>query len=240
MSTRIRCDVMPVAQAMLVPAAVLAVICSGKCAAQLSQQERGPKHAAEFGKGLIAATPWRHKPRHLLRDRDAVYGRDFRQRARRLGIDAIATPVRSPRANAVAERVIGTLRRECLDHLIILDEHHLSSVLREFVAFYSRERPHRTLGLHTPEAKRRPINGPIQSRLVLGGLHHVYPLATLGGSATTAIRVNGAGQAVGASTIVPGQELDRPGAHAVLWDTAGGRVIDLGTCLVGPTAAPTA
>jgi transposase InsO family protein len=70
----------------------------------------------------------------LLRDRDAVYGRDFRQRAQRIGIDAIATPIRSPRANAVAERVIGTLRRECPDHLIILDEHHLLSVLREFVA----------------------------------------------------------------------------------------------------------
>jgi transposase InsO family protein len=71
---------------------------------------------------VIEATPWGQKPRHLLRDRDVVYGRDFRRRARRIGIDAIATPVRSPRANAVIERVIGTLRRECLNHLIVLDE----------------------------------------------------------------------------------------------------------------------
>jgi transposase InsO family protein len=82
---------------------------------------------------LIEATPWGHKPRHLLHDRDASYGRDFRQRTRRIGIDSIATPVRSPRANAVVERVIGTLRRECLDHLIVLNEQHLGSVLTEFV-----------------------------------------------------------------------------------------------------------
>src|SRR3982750_4810491 len=93
------------------------------------------------------------------------------------GIVAIATPVRSPRANAVAERVIGTLRQECLDHLIILDEHHLSSVLREFVAYYNGERPHRTLGLQTPEAKLRPVTGPIRSRPVLNGLHYVYERA---------------------------------------------------------------
>ena len=77
-------------------------------------------------------------------------GRDFRQRARRIGVDAIATPVASPRANAVIERVIGTLRRECLDHLIILDERYLRSVLDEFVHYYNLERPHRTLRLETP------------------------------------------------------------------------------------------
>jgi transposase InsO family protein len=72
--------------------------------------------AAWVWRQMIEATPWGCKPRHLLRDRDAVYGRDFRQRAQRVGIDAIATPIHAPKANAVAERVIGTLRRECLDH----------------------------------------------------------------------------------------------------------------------------
>jgi transposase InsO family protein len=90
--------------------------------------------AAWVWRQLIEATPWGNQPRHLLRDRDAIYARDFKQRAKRIGIDATATPVRSPRANAVAERVIGTLRREHLDHLIVLDEHHLASVLSEFVA----------------------------------------------------------------------------------------------------------
>jgi transposase InsO family protein len=105
---------------------------------------------------LIEATPWGQKPRHLLRDRDAVYGREFRKRAQRIGIDAIATPVRAPKANAIAERLIGTLRRECLDHIIVLDQQHLQSVLTEFVPYYNQERPHRTLGLQTPRLKVRP------------------------------------------------------------------------------------
>jgi putative transposase len=133
--------------------------------------------AAWAWRQLIEATPWGNKPRHLLRDRDAVYGRDFRQRARRIGIDAIATPVRSPLANAIAERVIGTLQRECTDHLIVLDEQHLRSVLTEFVHYYNAERPHRTLELQTPEPRPRPTTGPIRSRPVLNGLHHVYERA---------------------------------------------------------------
>jgi transposase InsO family protein len=133
--------------------------------------------AARVWRQVIEATPWGHTPRHLLRDRDAVYGRGFRQRARRIGIDAIATPVASPRANAIAERVIGTLRRECLDHLIILDEQHLWSVLAEFVGCYNLERPHRALRLETPESAPRPVEGLVRSRPVLGGLHHVYERA---------------------------------------------------------------
>jgi transposase InsO family protein len=130
--------------------------------------------AAWIWRQLIEATPWGHKPRHPLRDRDAVYGRDFRQRARRIGIDAIATPMHAPKANAIAERVIGTLRRECLDHLIVLNERHLASILSEFVAYYNRDRPHRTLGLQTPEPRPRLATGPIQTRLVLNGPHHIY------------------------------------------------------------------
>ena len=130
--------------------------------------------AAWVWRQVIEATPWGKKPRHLLRDRDAAYGRDCRQRARRMGIDSIATPVRAPWANGVVERVIGTLRRECLDHLIVLDEHHVLSVLREFVTSYNSERPHRTLGLQTPDLRPRPVTGPIRSRPVLNRLHHVY------------------------------------------------------------------
>jgi transposase InsO family protein len=133
--------------------------------------------AAWVWRQLIEATPWGNKPRHLLRDRDAVYGRDFRQRARRIGIDSIATPVRAPRANAVAERVIGTLRRDCLDHIIVLNEQYLRSVLAEFVRYYNQDRPHRTLGLQTPESRLRPTTGPIRSRPVLNGLHHAYERA---------------------------------------------------------------
>ena len=76
--------------------------------------------------------------------------------------------------NAVAERVIGTLRRECLDHIIVTNEQHLASVLAEFVQYYNADRPHRTLGLQAPERKPRLITGPVRSRSVLNGLHHVY------------------------------------------------------------------
>jgi transposase InsO family protein len=133
--------------------------------------------AAWVWRQLIEATPWGRKPRHLLRDGDAVYGRDFRQRARRIGIDAIASPIHSPMANAIAERVIGTLRRECLEHVIVLDEQHLSWLLGEFVAYYNQERPHRTLGLQTPTPRLRPTTGAVRSRSVLHGLHHVYERA---------------------------------------------------------------
>jgi transposase InsO family protein len=133
--------------------------------------------AAWVWRQVIEATPWGNKPRHLLHDRDAVYGRDFRQRAQRIGIDSIASPIRAPQANAVVERVIGTLRRECLDHLIVLDEQHLRSVLGEFVQYYNAERPHRTLHLQTPEPRLRATTGPIRSRSILNGLHHVYERA---------------------------------------------------------------
>jgi hypothetical protein len=87
-------------------------------------------------------------------------------------------PVQTPKANAVAERMIGTLRREWLDHVIIVDERHLRRVLREYAPHYNGARPHRTLALQTPT--RSPLRvvppwaGRIIARPVLGGLHHEY------------------------------------------------------------------
>jgi transposase InsO family protein len=133
--------------------------------------------AAWVWRQLVEATAWGRQPRFLLRDRDAVYGGDFAKRAAALGIESLLTPVRAPRANAVAERVIGTLRRECLDHLVVLNEQHLRSVLAEFEAYYNRDRPHRTLRLEPPRAASRSPTGPIEIRRVLGGLHHVYERA---------------------------------------------------------------
>jgi len=103
------------------------LVCLGARPRRLRGMAR-PPGASHAGHG---STPWGRKPHHLLRDRAAVYGRDFRARAERIGIAAIATPIRAPMANAVAERVIGTLRRQCLDHVIVLNEQHLSSVLAE-------------------------------------------------------------------------------------------------------------
>jgi putative transposase len=82
------------------------------------------------------------------------------------------TPVRAPRANAVAERLVGTLRRERFVHLIVLNERRLRAVLAEFVAYYNAARPHRTLDLETPRPAHRARQGPIQVIPVLGGLHH--------------------------------------------------------------------
>jgi transposase InsO family protein len=126
---------------------------------------------------LVEATPWGRRPKYLIRDRDAVYGGGFGARAKALGIETVLTPVRSPRANAIAERVIGTLRRECLDYIIPVDERHLHTVLAEYVDYYNCDRPHRTLQLETPRPQLRPRAGPIQvvrARPVLNGLHHVY------------------------------------------------------------------
>jgi transposase InsO family protein len=133
--------------------------------------------AAWVWRQLINATPWGRAPRYLLRDRDAVYGPDFARKAAALGIRTVLTPVRAPRANAIAERLVGTLRRECLDHIIIVNEAHLRSVLGEFVAYYNADRPHRSLDLDRPQPTPRPRAGPIRVRPVLGGLHHAYERA---------------------------------------------------------------
>jgi len=80
-------------------------------------------------------------------------------------------------SNAVAERVISTVRRECLDHVIPLDERHLGRILAEYVDYDNRERPHRTLRLETPQPAARSPTGAVHARPVLGGLHHTYARA---------------------------------------------------------------
>jgi transposase InsO family protein len=136
--------------------------------------------AAWVWRQVIEATAWGRRPKYVLRDRDAVYGRAFATKAAALGIDTQLTPFRSPRANAVAERVIRTLRQECLDHVLVLGERHLEAVLTEYVHFYNSDRPHRSLGLTPPlSTARGPCapSGPVVARPVLGGLHHVYSRA---------------------------------------------------------------
>jgi transposase InsO family protein len=133
--------------------------------------------AAWVWRRLVDATAWGRQPRYLVRDRDRVYGADFVRRAERLGTETELTPVRAPRANAVAERVIGTLRRGCLDHVIISNEPHRWAVLAEFVRSYNRERPHRTLRLEAPQPVPRSPAGTIRVRPVPGGLRHTYERA---------------------------------------------------------------
>jgi transposase InsO family protein len=94
-----------------------------------------------------------------------------------LGIHGIRTPVLAPQANAVAERMVRTFRRECLEHLIVLNEDQLLRILSEFVAYYNRDRPHRSLGLGTPEVRDRPKSAVLRCYPILGGLHHSYEWA---------------------------------------------------------------
>jgi transposase InsO family protein len=133
--------------------------------------------AAWIWQQFLQATPWGTQPKYLVRDHDRAYGPEFARRVRALGTKTLLTPFRAPRANAVAGRVIGTLRRECLDHLIVLNEQHLRAILGEFVAYYTVDRPHRTLELEPPVPPTRAHAGRIRSRPVLGGLHHVYERA---------------------------------------------------------------
>ncbi|MDA1061728.1 MAG: integrase core domain-containing protein [Chloroflexi bacterium] len=124
---------------------------------------------------LIEATAWGHRPRFLVRDRDRAYGGGFIASARAIGIESVLTPVRAPKANAIAERLVGTLRRECTNHVIPLNERHLRRVLLEYVDYYNATRPHRTLELETPEAARTvQRHGRVVAHPVLGGLHHRY------------------------------------------------------------------
>ena len=126
---------------------------------------------------MIEATAWGEQPGFLIRDRDRSYGGDFIARARRIGIETILTPVRAPNANAIVERVIGTLRRECLDHVIAVNERRLRRVLGEYVQHYNAMRPHRSLALDSPEGRKPVQRMPSQrvdSKPVLGGLHHEY------------------------------------------------------------------
>ena len=133
--------------------------------------------AAWVWRQMIEATPWGQHPKYLIHDRDRVYGADFASRLVGLGIESVRTPVQSPRANSIAERVVRTLRRECLDHILALSERHLKAVLTEFVTYYNQDRPHRSLGLETPVRCRRLVDGKVVARPVLGGLHHVYERA---------------------------------------------------------------
>ncbi|MHB1776826.1 MAG: integrase core domain-containing protein [Acidimicrobiales bacterium] len=116
--------------------------------------------------------------RFLVRDRGGKLTSSFDTVLASIGIEAVKTPVRSPRANAYAERWVRTVRAECLDHLLIFGRRHLESVLSEYIDHYTRARPHRGLDLDTPQ----PISaadrtGVLRRRDVLGGLIHEYEIA---------------------------------------------------------------
>ena len=119
--------------------------------------------------------------KYLIRDRDSKFSFEFDTVFRSEGIRVIRTPVRAPNANAYAERWVGTLRRDCLDRLLILNRRHLDGVLLTYVAHYNRHRPHRSLSLQPPEARPAPTIHPptraIPRSASLGGLINEYKAA---------------------------------------------------------------
>jgi putative transposase len=125
---------------------------------------------------ITEAFPWDTAPRYLLRDRDASYGQAFRDRVQAMGINEVVTAARSPWQNPYVERVIGSIRRECLNHLIIFDERHLRGVLSSYFHYYHKARTHLSLGKDCPETRPipRPASGQIIAFPEVGGLHHRY------------------------------------------------------------------
>jgi transposase InsO family protein len=110
----------------------------------------------------------------LIRDRDSKFTNAFDTVFASDGIRAILTPVRTPVANAYAERFVRTIRCECLDWILIRNERHLALVVREYLEHYNHERPHRSLGLRPPDPPPWPTAGPVERRERLGGLIHHY------------------------------------------------------------------
>jgi putative transposase len=132
--------------------------------------------AAWTAQQVIDAFPWDEPPRYLLRDRDRIYGASFRQRVQHMGIEEVVIAPRSPWQNPYVERLIGSIRRECLDHVIVLHERHLRRLLTDYFRYYHDWRTHRALDMDCPVPRpvQRPEIGPIREVPEVGGLHHHY------------------------------------------------------------------
>ncbi len=123
---------------------------------------------------LTEAFPWDAAPRYLIRDRDRIYGTVVTRRLRAMGIRDKPTALASPWQNGFAERLIGSIRRECVDHFVVLGEEHLRRILRAYAGYYNDIRTHWSLDKDAPVSRPVQRTGIISSRPILGGLHHHY------------------------------------------------------------------
>jgi putative transposase len=125
---------------------------------------------------VIDAFPWDEVPRYLLRDRDCIYSASFRQRVRHMVIEDALIALRSPWQNPYVERLIGSIRRECLDHVIVLHERHLRRLLTEYFQYYHHWRTYRALEMDCPVPRlvQQPELGLVREVPEVGGLHHHY------------------------------------------------------------------
>jgi transposase InsO family protein len=123
---------------------------------------------------ITEAFPWNEAPRYMIRDRDRIYGAVVTRRLRAMGIRDKPTAPASPWQNGFAERLIGSIRRECTDHIVVLGEAHLRRVLRSYASYYNEIRTHRSLNKDAPVSRPVQRTGSIKSDPILGGLHHRY------------------------------------------------------------------
>jgi transposase InsO family protein len=131
--------------------------------------------AAEWIAGQVTdAFPWDEAPRHLIRDRDGAFGPAYTHRIRAMGIRDHPTAPCSPWQNGHVERLIGSIRRECLDHLVVFDEAHLRRVLKNYASYYNQVRTHLSLHKNAPYFRRPHKLGSVAAIPILGGLHHQY------------------------------------------------------------------
>ena len=128
---------------------------------------------------IVEAFPFEEAPRFLLRDRDGIYGQDFQDRVKHMGIEEVPTAPRAPWQNPFVERLIGSIRRECLDHMIVLNEEHLSRILSEYFTYHHEARLHLSLERNSPIPRPvcPPEQGKVLAKAYLGGLHHCYTRA---------------------------------------------------------------
>jgi transposase InsO family protein len=134
-----------------------------------------PHPTAEWvARQITEAFPWNEAPRHLIRDRDQVYGAAATRRLRAMGIRDKPIAPGSPWQNGFAERLIGSIRRECVDHIVVLGEMHLRRVLKSYARYYNETRTHRSLDKDAPISRPVQRDGSIMSHALLGGLHHHY------------------------------------------------------------------
>ena len=129
---------------------------------------------AMVARQIAESFPWDEAPRYLIRDRDRIYSSVVTRRLHTMGIRDKPTAPASPWQNGFAERLIGSIRRECVDHIIVLGEAHLRRILRSYARYYNEIRTHRSLDKDAPVTRPVQRVGIISSRAVLGGLHHRY------------------------------------------------------------------
>jgi putative transposase len=123
---------------------------------------------------IVNAFPNDTAPRFLMRDRDSIYGALFRERVKNMGIEEVVSAARSPWQNPYVERLIGSIRRECVNHVIVLGENHMRQILKSYFAYYNASRTHLSLAKDTPVGRGIERRGEVLVLPQVGGLHHRY------------------------------------------------------------------